>query len=148
MKKLLLSLLLLAPAALAAPSDESVLRQLDHDITTATWKSDAAWFDEHLAAGYVLTTSSGKVVSREALLDSLRTPLQMEPYEPSEVVIRVYGETAVITGRIDQRYVVNGEAVDADLRYTDVWLKSGGVWKYAAGHASAISIKRSKVVSL
>ena len=148
MKSLIPILLFAATAAFAASPDEAFLRQLDHDITTASWKNDAAWFDQHLAPDYVLTTSSGKMVDRKAFLASFATPVHIDPYEPSEVVVRLYGETAVITGRIEQKYVTGGEAVDADLRYTDVWRKIGGEWKYSAGHASAVSIKRTKVEGL
>ena len=148
MKRFILLVLLAAAPALAATPDETLLRQLDHDITTATWKNDVAWFEAHLSDDYVLTTSSGRIVGRAAFLAAVRSPVAIEPYEPTEVVVHVVGETAIITGRIEQKYVLAGEAVDADLRYTDVWLKTSGGWKYAAGHASAISIKRSKVEAL
>jgi hypothetical protein len=59
--------------------------------------------------------------------------LEMQAYEPTEVNVRLFGDTAVITGR-----------VEADLRYTDVWIKSSDGWKNVAGHASAISIRKEK----
>lgn len=146
MKQIKIALLLVAFALPLFADDETDLRQLDRGIVTATVAQDTAWFEKHLGPDYVLTTSSGRMVNRADFIHSV--PLvKIDPYEPTEVVIRVYGDTAIITGRIVQKYSYNGERVEADLRYTDTWLRTKDGWKYAAGHASAISIKRTKETS-
>ena len=143
MKKIKLILFVLLFALPVLADDEADLRKLDRGIVTATIAQDAAWFEKNLTPDYVLTTSRGSMISRADLLRDLKL-VKIEPYEPSEVVVRIYGDTAVITGRIVQKYSTNGEHIEADLRYTDVWLKTKEGWKNSAGHASAIKVTRTK----
>jgi len=143
MKKIKFMLLVLLFALPVLADDETDLRKLDRGIVTATIAQDAGWFEKNLTPDYVLTTSRGSMISRADLLRDLKL-VKIEPYEPSEVVVRIYGDTAVITGRIVQKYSTNGEHIEADLRYTDVWLKTKEGWKNSAGHASAIKVTRTK----
>ena len=143
MKKVKFMLLVLFFALPHLADDEADLRSLDRGIVTATVAQDAGWFEKNLTPDYVLTTSRGSMISRADLLRDLKL-VKIEPYEPSEVVVRIYGDSAVITGRIVQKYSTNGEHIEADLRYTDVWLKTKEGWKNSAGHASAIKVTRTK----
>ena len=123
--------------------DTADLRRLDHELVVATYSKDPSWFTKNMSDDYVLITSNGKVKSRADLVRELATPgLEIQPYEPTEVNVRLFGSTAVITGRIVQKYLFQGEHAEADLRYTDVWVKTSEGWKNVAGHASAISIKK------
>ena len=141
MKMMTMVLMLLALPVLA--DDLADLRRLDRELVVATYTKDAAWFTKNMSDDYVLITSTGKAKTRAALISELATPgLEMQPYEPSEVNVRLFGDTAVITGRIVQKYVYQDDRVEADLRYTDVWIRTGGAWKNVAGQASAISIKK------
>jgi ketosteroid isomerase-like protein len=141
MKMIAMLSLLLALPALA--DDVADLRRLDRELVVATYTKDAAWFTKNMSDDYVLITSSGKVKPRAALITELGTPgLEMQPYEPAEVNVRLFGDTAVITGRIVQKYTYKDDRVEADIRYTDVWVRSAGAWKNVAGHASAVSIRK------
>jgi len=141
MKKMAIVLILLALPALA--DDLADLRRLDHELVVATYTKDAAWFTKNMSDDYVLITSTGKAKTRSALISELATPgLEMQPYEPTEVNVRLFGDTAVITGRIVQKYVYKDDRVEADMRYTDVWVRTAGAWKNVAGHASAVTIKK------
>lgn len=140
--------LAVATAAIAQSSNESLLRDLDRHICIATYTNDAAWFEKHLDDGYTLTTSSGRVVTRAQLLAQVAgKAYTMEAYEPTEVVVQIIDDdSAIIRGRILQRYTAGADRVEADLRYTDVWAKRGGEWKYMTGHASPIAIKRASLI--
>jgi ketosteroid isomerase-like protein len=141
MKTIAMLLLLAALPCLA--DDLADLRRLDRELVVATYTKDASWFTKHMSDDYVLITSGGKLKPRADLVRELGTPgLEFQPYEPAEVDVRLFGDTAVITGRIVQKYTYNGERVEADLRYTDVWVKSPDGWKNVAGHASTISIRK------
>src|SRR6185369_11437293 len=140
MKKIAIVLMLLALPLLA--DDLADLRRLDHELVVATYTKDAAWFMKNTSDDYVLITSSGKVKPRADLVKELGTPgLEFQPYEPAEVNVRLFGDTAVITGRIVQKYTYKDDRVEADMRYTDVWVKTPAGWKNVA-QASAISVKK------
>jgi ketosteroid isomerase-like protein len=53
--------------------------------------------------------------------------------------IRIYGDTAIITGVTSVKGTAGGEAFAADFRFTDTWLYRDGRWLLAASHASRLS---------
>jgi hypothetical protein len=142
MKPLILTLTLVAAAA-ALADDPAEVARLDKEITVATWTADAVWFEENLADDYVLITPTGAIRNKREVIRELATPgMKMEPYDPFDVQIRMYGDIAVVTGRMRQRFVLGGIRYANDLRYTDVYVKRKGKWLLVSGHASAIAVKR------
>ncbi len=59
------------------------------------------------------------IASRRAELDSGR--LVIDTYRIEDVNVQIHGEAAVVTGRV---------------RFTNVWVEQGGVWRRAAFHDS------------
>jgi hypothetical protein len=139
MKVLPIALLLAGLALAGYAGDEEAVLALDHEMAVATWTADLEWFEHNVDAGFVLTTASGRMRTKSDVLAELSAPnMRMEPYEPSEVQVRVFGTTAIVTGRAWQRYTTHEQRYEADLRYTDVWVKKKNKWTLVATHASAI----------
>ncbi|HET8774326.1 MAG TPA: nuclear transport factor 2 family protein [Thermoanaerobaculia bacterium] len=141
-----LPLIVLAVAVLAGSAHADALdevRRLDSEITVATWSGDADWFEENLTDDYMLITPGGSIRTKRDVIRELATPgLRMEPYESREVNIRLYGDAAVVTGRMLQRFAIGGTRYANDLRYTDIYVKRKGRWVLASGHTSIISPRR------
>ena len=53
--------------------------------------------------------------------------------------MRVYGNTAVETGRSTMVGRDRGKAVPRDNRFTRVWVMTGGRWQLVANHYSLIT---------
>jgi hypothetical protein len=57
-------------------------------------------------------------------------------YIPDEMKVSIYGNTALVTGRVTSTYKSpKGEAVIRS-RFTDVFVKIKGRWRIVAGHSS------------
>jgi hypothetical protein len=136
---IVLAVMLLTAAARAeAPLEE--IRRLDSELSVATWTGDAEWFEQNLADDYVLVTPGGSVRSKRDVLRELSAPgLSMEPYETSDMTVRMYGDAAVVTGRMLQKFTIGGLRYSNDLRYTNVFVKRKARWLLVSGHASLIS---------
>ena len=135
--------LTVALAGAAWADDVEDIRRLDKDITVATWTGDAVWFEENLADDYMLITPSGTTRTKRDVIRELATPgLKMDPYDPLDVQVRVYGETAVVTGRMLQRFTLGRVRYANDLRYTDVWVKKKGKWMLVSAHTSNVAVRR------
>ena len=129
-------------AAFAGDDLEKVNR-LDKEISVATWTADPMWFEENLADEYVLITPTGAVKTKRDVIRELSVPgMRMEPFEPFDVQVRMYGDTAVVTGRMHQRFVLGGIRYANDVRYTDVYVKRKGRWQLVSAHASTVAVKR------
>ena len=57
-------------------------------------------------------------------------------YQTSELHVRVYGDAAVVTGRLQRSRTMNGREVSDDWRFTKVYIRSAGKWRVVAFHAS------------
>ena len=145
-RPILLSLVLLGFAAATVAGDEDAIRRLDHENTVATWTADRRWFEQNLADDFVLITVNGTIKTKDDILTDLAAAdFSMEPYEPTEVEVRVYGDTAVVTGRVFQRFKRRGNRYEADARYTDVYARRKGRWVLVTGHASPVMKPRLKL---
>lgn len=135
------ALLLTAAARAEAPLEE--IRRLDSELSVATWTGDAEWFEQNLADDYVLVTPGGSMRSKRDVLRELSAPgLSMEPYETSDMSVRIYGDAAVVTGRMLQKFTIGGLRYSNDLRYTNVFVRRKTKWLLVSGHASLISPRR------
>jgi hypothetical protein len=148
-KKTILSLLivLFASSAFAASfaSDEQALRKLDREQAIATYMTDAEWFRLHLSDDYVRITSSGALQTKQELIESMKhSKVEWEPYETSDVRIQAHGSTAIVSGRIVQKYTDGHERTVAELRYSDVWIRSSEGWFNVSSTISPIAIKHER----
>jgi ketosteroid isomerase-like protein len=127
-------------------SDEQTLRALDRQHAIATYSADLKWLQLHLADDYVLITATGAELTKEQLIAQLKSGvIQSAAYEPTGVTIRAYGNTVIVSGRIVQKYTSGDERVTADLRYSDVWIKTDDGWYTIAGQLSPQSITKEKI---
>ncbi len=134
---------LLAGTVTLHADDYDELRRMDKELSVATWAGDPIWFQENLADDYVLITPNGTARTKRDVVSELATPgMKMNPFEPIEVQIRVYGDSAVINGRMLQRYTLGRIRYANDLRYTDVYVKKKGRWFLVSGHASTVAVRR------
>jgi ketosteroid isomerase-like protein len=141
-----LGFLALSASAASFASDEQAIRKLDREMAIATYTADAEWFRIHLSDDYVRITSSGELQTKAELIESMKKRgTYIEPYETGDVRIHAYGSTVIVTGRIVQRYRESGERVVAELRYSDVWIKTEEGWFNISGQVSPITIKRERL---
>src|SRR5215212_10083291 len=134
---------LLVAAGAHAGDDLEALGRLDKEICVATWTADPVWFEENLTDDYVLITPTGSIKSKRYVIRELATPgMKMDAFEPFDVQVRIYGEAAIITGRMRQRFLLGGIRYANDLRYTDVYVKRKGRWQVVSAHTSTVALKR------
>lgn len=132
--------LLVALAVPARADDFDELRRLHKELSVAIWTGDALWFEENLADEYLLINPAGLLQTKRDFISELTTPgTKMEPFDPSEVQIRLFGDMAVITGRMLQHYTVGRIRAEHDRRYTDVFVKKKGRWMLVSGHVSNVT---------
>jgi enterochelin esterase family protein len=63
--------------------------------------------------------------------------IKFDRYISSDVEVRVFGSSAIVTGRIQRTRTVDGRTVDDDWLFTKSYVRTQGKWLVAAFHASA-----------
>jgi ketosteroid isomerase-like protein len=74
----------------------------------------------------------------QVLADFTSGNLKFQTITTDDVQVRVYGNTAVETGRSTMIGQDKGKAVPRDNRFTRVWVKQQGRWRLVANHYSLL----------
>ena len=124
---------------------EQELMQLERDWSAAFLKHDTATIDSILADDFVGTDGRG-IMSRKA--DEIEEAKPPKPGTSSpftildEVVsdlnVRVYGNLAVVNGRVIEKVKTSKEEGEIQYRRTTVWVKRQGRWQCVSFHGSRI----------
>ena len=147
MKTPLLGLAIVAVVLTGCVSPESgikidpitVLKQLDQERIQAQIGADAAALDRLYAEDFIGIGPSGTVRAKaQVIADFTSGRLRYESITTDEVQWRVYGDTAVETGRSTMNGQDRGKTVPRENRFTRVWVKRQGRWQLVANHYSLL----------
>ena len=120
-------------------SVEETIRKLDNERIQAQIHADAAALDRIYAADFIGVGPSGTVRAKpQVLADFTSGDLKFQSITTDDVQVRVYGNTAVETGRSIMIGQDKGKAVPRDNRFTRVWIKQFGRWRLVANHYSTL----------
>ena len=116
---------------------EQTIRRLDDERIQAQVHADAATLDRIYADDFIGVGPSGTVRTKpQVLADFTSGDLKFQSITTEEVQVRVYGNTAVETGRSTMTGQDKGKDVPRDTRFTRVWVKQQGRWRLVANHYS------------
>ena len=119
-------------------SVEQAIRQLDHERIQAQIGADALVLTRIYADDFIGVGPSGTVRTKaQVISDFTSGDLKFQSITTDDVQVRVYGNTAVETGRSTMSGQDKGKAVPRDTRFTRVWVKQQGRWRLVANHYSS-----------
>ena len=114
------------------PRDEEIVREivdLERQAKEAALKRDAAFSEKTLAEDYVAISPLGQVINKADTIAARKTAqLRYESIEVSEMVVRLYGNTAVVTARAEVKGRELGEEFSGPYRFTRIWVRRSGRW--------------------
>jgi uncharacterized protein (TIGR02246 family) len=120
-------------------SVEQAIRQVDNERIQAQIHADAAALDRIYADDFIGVGPSGTVRTKpQVISDFTSGNLKFQSITTDDVQVRVYGDTAVETGRSTMNGQDKGKAVPRDNRFTRVWVKQQGRWRLVANHYSLL----------
>src|SRR5690348_653677 len=118
--------------------DQSI-RLLDEERIQAQIHADATALDRIYADDFIGVGPSGTVRSKpQVISDFTSGELKFQSITTDEVQVRIYGNTAVETGRSTMNGQDRGKVVPRDNRFTRVWAKQQGHWRLVLNHYSPL----------
>jgi len=124
-------------------SIEQVIRQLDRERIQAQIDADAAALERIYAADFIGIGPSGAVRTKpQVMSDFASGELKFQSITTDEVQVRIYGNTAVETGRSTMNGQDRGKPVPRDNRFTRVWVKQQGQWRLVHNHYSPLVVQQ------
>lgn len=139
------ALALAVPATSRAQNADSLeLVRLEGEWNRAHLQADTATLHRLWAPSLSVTVPEMPPMSKEDLLRFWRSGRSnITRYETAELSVQVFGDAAVVTGRLRRERNFNGQLVADDWRFTKVYSRRDGVWRVVAYHASVAAKPRS-----
>ena len=86
------------------------------------------------------THSSGVVDGKASWLDSMKSGrVKYKRADCSERKVRLYGDTALISGRAQIEAEIGGEAKTLRLRFLNVWTRTSRGWQFVAWQSTPLA---------
>ena len=136
------SLFIALPQAAAAPpaGAEQAVRSAEAARVAALAANDFAALDRILGDDLTYTHSSGQTDGKQQFIETLKAgKTKYVSLDTLESQLRVYGTTAVMTGRMDVRILIDGKPVPLiPLKFTSVWVQRNGQWQFVAWQSTRV----------
>jgi ketosteroid isomerase-like protein len=121
-------------------AEQEIIRQIvdmERQCKEASLRRDSDFSLRTLADDYVAITPLGQVATKQETISARRSgQLRYEAMNITDMVVRVYGDTAVVTARADVKGHQLGEDFSGPYRYTRVWIRRNGQWQTVSYQAT------------
>jgi ketosteroid isomerase-like protein len=128
------------PRSTLPSADSEIIREIvdmERQAKDATLHRDADFTKRTLAEDYVAITPLGQVTTKDDAIAARKSgQLRYEAMNVTDMVVRIYGDTAVVTARADVRGHQLGEDFSGPYRYTRVWVRRNGHWQTVSYQAT------------
>jgi ketosteroid isomerase-like protein len=105
------------------------IRLLEEERNQAILHDDSAALERMTSDDYTFVTLRGEMLTKAAIVQNFRSgAAKYQSREISDLNIRVYGNSAVVTGRAIQKGAENGKDYSGDYWFTRVYINQGGRW--------------------
>ena len=120
-------------------SDQDILIQLEHDWDAAFHRHDAAFIDRILADEFIVTYDNGVRADRNVELELAKSLNEnIESSMLDEFIVKEYGNTAVVWFTLHLVGPINGQRVQNDYRFTDVFVLRDGRWQCVSSQSTHV----------
>ncbi|MDR7296976.1 ketosteroid isomerase-like protein [Pelomonas aquatica] len=140
-RALLLTAMAVAGIAQASPPTLAAQLKAQADAwDRAIVAKDRAAIEANMADDFRQIDARGNVETKASFVDGLVSPdLVLHPYTVEDFEVRVYGDTALLSGRTRMTGRYQGQPFDTHYRYIDVYVKRGGAWQIVSVQISPLA---------
>lgn len=130
------------PAQTKTETTEQEILRLMQDWMNAEVKADMAFLDRFIAEDWISTDPVGNVWTKSQFLAGLKSGEgAVLSFTLDNMKARVYGDAAVVTGRVTSKQTFKGQDISGQYQCTDMLIKRAGRWQCVATHLSMIPQK-------
>jgi ketosteroid isomerase-like protein len=105
------------------------IKALEETRNQAVLKGDVAALDRMTSDDYTFITLRGELRTKAEILKGFASgAFKYQSREISDLKVRLYGDSAVVTGRSSQKGTENGKDYSGAYWFTRVYVKQNGRW--------------------
>ena len=117
----------------AGPSVEDQLKKMEKDRAAAVVKGDVATVEKLTSDDYILINANGQLSDKPTTMNNIKTGnIKLTANDVSDLKVRVYGNTAVVTGKSNATGSIGGRELKGPVMFTRVYVKNNGKWQSVA----------------
>lgn len=137
MKKILItiSVFVCTISAFSQNDDKANVLAAERNVANAFTKHDAVALNASFADDINIISANGSILNKQQVIQSVQN---INSVTVSDMQVRIEGYTAIVTGVEDETGKNDNGAYENKMRFTDVLLKTKGVWKIIASQATLI----------
>ena len=118
---------------------EQTLMKMEQEMADAIVKNDTSVWDKYSADNSVFTDPGGMLMNKAETMAMFKSgDLKIESTKISDMKVQVYGKTAIVTYKTDDKLTWKGKDMSGEYRWTDVFAKMGGKWKLVASQGTPV----------
>ncbi|MCA1634755.1 MAG: nuclear transport factor 2 family protein [Acidobacteria bacterium] len=123
---------------------EKVLLALERKWMEALKLRDASALSQIIADDFTLVSPRLLIAvgDRNKYFEHAMRGLHLTSYDMEGLTVRLYGRTAIVSGRLKQSATVAGEDWGGSFLVTDVWVSRDGFWRVVSRHASLLTVNK------
>jgi ketosteroid isomerase-like protein len=126
-------LLVLPGAAPAQDAQAEIIKKLEMDRAAAVVKGDVAKLEKETSDDFTFINFNGQLSGKAETMNAIRSgAIKLTSNQVSDLKVRVYGDTAVVTGRSDAQGTIGGGPTRGPVMFTRVYVKKDGRWQAVA----------------
>jgi ketosteroid isomerase-like protein len=111
--------------------ERRVVEELNRHYVRSAEQGDVAWYEQHLADDFVISTVDGALVDRKTFIERIARGSPGGRFEAVDVRVRLVGELALVHAGF--KYIKpDGQAGSG--RYTDIYTQRQGRWLCVSAH--------------
>lgn len=130
------------PAQTKTGTAEQELLNLFQDWMNAEVKGDMEFLDRFIADDWVSTDPAGNVWTKTQFLGGLKSGAgAVLSFKLDNMKARIYGDAAVVTGRMTAKQTFQGQDISGQYQCTDMLIRKDGRWQCVATHLSLLTQK-------
>ncbi|HYH86162.1 MAG TPA: nuclear transport factor 2 family protein [Pyrinomonadaceae bacterium] len=119
--------------------DEKHLRQLDREWNEAYPRRDVATLERVIADDWMCIDGAGERIGKAELLERVASGAsRLESHVFDEMELRIYGDAAIVTGRLTGKGRDEEGQLSFSQRYTRVYVKRDGAWRAVATQVTVL----------
>jgi ketosteroid isomerase-like protein len=118
-------------------ADQTELQRLEKVWNDAHLRGDTAALDDLWADDLTVTVPRMPVFNKGQSLAIWRTGrMNFQRYDTTDLAFRIYGDSAVVTGRLIRERSFGDKHIHEDWRFTKVYVRREGKWRVVSWQAS------------
>jgi len=116
-------------------TSEQELLKVEKEFAKAIVKNDLEGIERLVAVDWIIVGPDGEIVERARFFEVIKSgAMTHDAMESEDFRIRVYGDSAVVTGITRTKGKFMGQEFSTEERATDVFVKCDGRWQCVLTH--------------